>query len=81
MKWFSNETISFLLHLIKRLILLVAYVGAKIRATFSGDCLKQEKITFNQVKVITIYPIYEIEGSVNISSYPTLENFIQLTLI
>ena len=46
----------------------------KIRVKFDGDCLKQEKITFNQVKIINIYIVYEIQRSVNINSYPTLEN-------
>ena len=50
------------------------YVGTKIRVKFRGDCLKQEKITFNHGKIVNIYIVYEIERSVNISSYPTLEN-------
>ena len=50
------------------------YVGTKIRVKFNGDCLKQEKITFNHGKIVNIYIVYEIERSVNISSYPTLEN-------
>ena len=43
---------------------------------FNGDCLKQEKITFNHGKTVNIYIVYEIEKSVNISSYPMLENFL-----
>ena len=50
------------------------YVGNKIRVKFSGDCLKQEKITFNHGKIVNIYIVYEIQKSVNISDYPTLEN-------
>ena len=50
------------------------YVGHKIRVNFRGDCLKQEIITFNHRKIVNIYIVYEIERSVNISSYPTLEN-------
>ena len=53
---------------------LLDYVGSKIRVKFRGDCLKQEKITFNHGKIVNIYIVYEIERSVNISSYPTLEN-------
>ena len=49
------------------------FVGTKSRVKFSGDCLKQEKITFNHGK-INIYIFYKIEKSINISSYPTLEN-------
>ena len=50
------------------------YVGTKVRVKFNGDCLKQEKIKFNPGKIVNIYIVYEIERSVNISSYPTLEN-------
>ena len=39
---------------------LVDFVGTKARVKYNGDCLKQVKI--------------EIEISVNITSYPTLEN-------
>ena len=41
---------------------------------FNGGCLKQEKITFNLGNIVNIYIVYEIERSVNVSSYLTLEN-------
>ena len=41
------------------------FVGTKARIRFSGDCLKQEKITFNHGKIANIYISYEIEKSVN----------------
>ena len=50
------------------------FVGTKSRVKFSRDCLKQENITFNQGKIVKIYIVYEIEESVNTSSYPTLGN-------
>ena len=50
------------------------YVGAKARVKFNGDCLKQDKITFNHGKIVNIYIVYEIERRVNISSYLTLKN-------
>ena len=50
------------------------YVGNKRRVKFCRDCLKQEKITFNHEKIVNIYIAYEIEKSVNISTYPTSEN-------
>ena len=50
------------------------FVGTKARVKFSWDCLKWEKITFNHGKIVNFYIVYEIEESVNISSYPTLEN-------
>ena len=50
------------------------YVGTKTIVKFNGDCLKQEKITFNDRKMLNIYINYEIERSVNRSRFPTLEN-------
>ena len=52
-----------------------SYVGTKARVRFTGDCLKQEKITFNHGKIVNIYIVYEKEKSVNINSYPTIENW------
>ena len=50
------------------------FVGTKAWVKFSGDYVKQEKFTFNHGKTVNIYIVYGIETSVNISSYPTLEN-------
>ena len=50
------------------------FVGTKRGVKFNGDCLKQKKITFNHRKTVNIYIVYETEGSVNISNYPTLRN-------
>ena len=50
------------------------YVGTKARVKFSGEYLKQKKFTFNHGKLVNIYIVYEIEKSVNIRRYPTLEN-------
>ena len=43
------------------------FVGTKARVKFNGDCLKQEKITFNHGKIKNIYIVYEIKRSINIS--------------
>ena len=50
----------------------VEYVGTKARVEFTGDCLKQDKTSFDQGKIVNIYIVYERERSVNISSYSTL---------
>ena len=50
------------------------YIGSKIRVKFRGDYLKQKRVTFNHGKTVNIYIIYEIERTIGISSYPTLEN-------
>ena len=68
------KVLSLLQHLIKSLIFLVDYVGTKISVKFNGDCLKEKKITFNHGKIVNIYIVYELEKSVNISSYPKAEN-------
>ena len=60
----------------KTLNLSVDYVGTKARVKFNGDCLKQEKITFDHGKIVNIYIVYEINEYHNISSYPTIENWL-----
>ena len=50
------------------------FVGTKARVKFNGDCLKQEKITFNYGKIVYIYIVYETEKSVDINSYYTLKS-------
>ena len=46
------------------------YVGTKIRVKFRGDCLKQEKITFNHGKIVKIYIVCETERTFNSGSFP-----------
>ena len=70
----SNESIKPFTTSNKMLNSSVDYVGTKIRVWFNGDCLKQGKITLNYGKIINIYIVYEIKRSVNISSYPSLED-------
>ena len=41
---------------------------------FNGSYLKQDKVTFNHEKVVSIYIVYAISKSINFSDYPTLEN-------
>ena len=52
----------------------VHYYGTKIKVEFNGSCLKQDSVTDNHRKVVKIYIVYDINKSINISSYPTLEN-------
>ena len=47
----------------------------KTRAEFNGSCLKQDKVTFNHGKVVNICIVYEISKNMNISNYPTLQNW------
>ena len=60
----------------KMLNISLDYVGTTITVKFNGDYLKEEKITFNHGKIINIYIVYKTEESVNVNSYPTLENYV-----
>ena len=73
-KGLSDESIKPPTTSIKMLNPSVDLVGTKARVKFDGDCLTQEKITFSREKIVNIYIVYEIETSVNVSSYPTPEN-------
>ena len=48
--------------------------GTYTRVEFNGSCLKQDKVTFNDGKLVNIYIVNDISKSINISDYPTLEN-------
>ena len=43
------------------------YLAAKLRVKFNGSCLKEDKITYNQGKIVNIYIVYEISKNFNIS--------------
>ena len=47
----------------------VDYLGTTTRVKFNVNCLRQEKVTFNHWKVLNIYIVYEIEKTINISSF------------
>ena len=49
-------------------------VGTEAAVEFKGDCLKQDKTTFDYGKIVNIYIVHEINKNFNISSSPTLEN-------
>ena len=74
LSWKYNECINPPTTPDKILNPLFNYAGTKARAKLRGDCLKQERVTFNHGKIVNIYIVFEIEKNVNISSYPTLEN-------
>ena len=52
----------------------VDYDDTRERVIFNGNCIKQQKITFNHEKIVNIYTIYDTDDYHHISSYPTLEN-------
>ena len=52
----------------------LSYYGTKIRVKFTGDCLKQTKITYTHGKVVNIYIAYELGASRSNKSDPTIKN-------
>ena len=59
-KGLSDESIKIPATSHKMLSPWLHYVGTKTRIKFNGDCLNQEKNTFNQVKIVNIYIVYKI---------------------
>ena len=43
------------------------YCGTKARVLFDGDCLKQNKVPFNNGKILNIYIVHEIIRIANIN--------------
>ena len=56
----------------------LSHYGTKARVKFSGSCLRQDKATYNHGILVNIYIVYEISRNYNISSYPALENCLEL---
>ena len=52
------------------------YHVGKIKAKFTGSCLKQDKVIFNHAKVVNIYIVYELGASSSSISDPTLKSFL-----
>ena len=50
------------------------YYGTKIRIKFTGDCLKQQNITFNHGNVVNICIVYSLSASGSNYSDPTIKN-------
>ena len=50
------------------------YYGTRIRVKFTGDCLNQQKITYNHGKVVNIYIVYSLGASSFKYSDPTIKN-------
>ena len=43
----------------------LSYFGTKTRAEFNGNCLKQDKITYNHGRIVNIYIFYELISNLN----------------
>ena len=52
----------------------LSYYDYNIRVKFTGNCLKQPKITYTHEKVVNIYIVYELGASASHIDDPTLKN-------
>ena len=50
------------------------YYNNKIRAEFTGSCLKQHKLHYKHKNIVNIYIVYELGASTSNNNYPTLKN-------
>ena len=55
------------------LTLVLNYYGNKIRAKFTGSCLKQPNISYTYGKVVNIYIVYEL-NKIYTKATPTVVN-------
>ena len=55
-------------------MLLQIYFDTKIRVEVFESCLEHDKLTFNQLKAVNIYIVYEIIMLANISKYKYSSN-------
>ena len=67
-KGLSNESIKLPTTCGNSLTPILNYYGTKTKVSFDMSCLKQDKVTFNNGKIVNIYIIYEIIRIANINS-------------
>ena len=51
----------------------LTYYNTKIRVKFTGNCLKQPKISYTHGEVVNIYIVYELGASSSTVNDPTLK--------
>ena len=52
----------------------LSYYGTRARVQFTGNCLKQSKISYTHGKIVNIYIVYELGASSSHVNDPTLKN-------
>ena len=72
-KGLSDQTIWAPTTYTKSLNPLIDYFGDKIRPKFSGNCLKQPKISYSHGKMVNIYIVYELGALGSCDNNPTLK--------
>ena len=91
-KWkgLSDESIKSLSASHNFLNLSLNYLGTKTRVRFNGSCIKQEKITYTDRKIVNIYIVYELNtknsivnltlvnclfGAVKLTKHPNIDHY------
>ena len=75
-QWLSDERINSITASNYSVTRSLDYNCTKTRVEFSGSCLKQDESTYTHGKVVNFCIVSEISKSINISDYPTLENYL-----
>ena len=79
-KGLSAETIKPPFPSDNSLTTAVSYYDTKTRVKFTGNCLKQPKISYTHGTIVNIYIVYELGASSSHNNDPTLKivYFVQL---
>ena len=72
-KGLSSETIKAPTMSDNSLNSALSYYATKTRLKFTGSCLKQPNISYNDRKVVNIYIVYELGASTSRNHDPTLK--------
>ena len=72
-KGVSNEKISYVTQPSPSQPPSLVYDNARLKLIFSGDFLKQDKVTHNPAPIVNIYVVYRLIPGINNSGF-TLEN-------
>ena len=59
----------------------LSYYDTKLRVQFTGDCLKQPKISYTHRKVVNIYIVYELGAPSSNVNDPILKNCLFGTVV
>ena len=54
------KVLNLLLHLLIVLLQHSSNIGTKTKVNFCGSCLKQDKVTFTDGKIVNIDTVYEV---------------------
>ena len=73
-KGLSAETIKPPFTSDNSLTTAVSYYDTKTRVKFTGNCLKQPKISYTHGTIVNIYIVYELGASSSHSNEPTLKH-------